>query len=76
MIAVITVKLVSAFAKGNSLETVGTRVTGLHFHEQSEAALLAAVAALEHDDVTFDPGAVRAHAANRDNSHFKESCGS
>lgn len=68
--AMATGKPVIAFAKGGALETVVDRVTGLHFHEQSEAALLAAVAALENGDVTFDPAAIRAHAASFDIAHF------
>lgn len=68
--AMATGKPVIAYAKGGALETVVDRVTGLHFHEQTEDALLASVAALERGEVTFDPAAIREHAASFDIQHF------
>lgn len=68
--AMATGKPVIAYAKGGALETVVDRVTGLHFHEQTEDALLASVAAFERGDVVFDPASIRAHAARFDLAHF------
>lgn len=68
--AMATGKPVLAFAKGGALETVVDGVTGLYFHEQTEAGLIGAVNRVEHGEVTFDPAAIRAHAARFDIEHF------
>ncbi|MCA1989325.1 MAG: glycosyltransferase family 4 protein, partial [Desulfarculus sp.] len=59
-----------AYAKGGALETVvgpddpqGRPATGVFFHRQDEAALLAALEELESGRVGFDPAALAAHAA-------------
>lgn len=51
---------VIAYAAGGALETVIDGVTGRFFHQQSAAALAAAVAASRCD--TYDPAAIRRHA--------------
>lgn len=51
---------VIAYAAGGALETVVEGVTGRFFHEQSAAALAAAVAASRSDE--YDPLAIRRHA--------------
>jgi len=51
---------VIALASGGTLETVLDGVTGRFFHEQSAAALAAAIAQSRQD--TWDPATIRAHA--------------
>lgn len=51
---------VIAFAAGGALDTVVEGVTGRFFHEQTEASLAAAVAAVERD--WYDPHTIRRHA--------------
>ncbi|NJP04289.1 MAG: glycosyltransferase family 4 protein [Chloroflexaceae bacterium] len=51
---------VIAYAAGGALETVIEGVTGRFFHQQSAAALAAAVAIARHD--TYDPAVIRQHA--------------
>ncbi len=70
--AMATGKPVIAYAKGGALETVIDGVTGLHFHEQSESALMDAVQRLERGEIRFHAGAIRTHAANFDIAHFNE----
>lgn len=70
--AMATGKPVIAFGKGGALETVIDGVTGLHFHEQTEAALIEAIGRMESGEVYFDPLAIRAHAATFDMPHFRQ----
>lgn len=70
--AMATGKPVIAYAKGGALETVIDGVTGLHFHEQSEDALMEAVQRLERGEIRFHAGAIRTHAASFDLAHFNE----
>lgn len=63
-------KPVIAYAGGGALDTVIESKTGLLFHPQTSQALAQAVCAL--DDLTFDPAALRAHAARFDVSVFKQ----
>jgi glycosyltransferase involved in cell wall biosynthesis len=51
---------VIAYAAGGALDTITDGVTGRFFHQQSAAALAAAVAASRCD--TYDPAALRRHA--------------
>jgi glycosyltransferase involved in cell wall biosynthesis len=51
---------VIAYAAGGALDSIAEGVTGRFFHEQSAAALAAAVAASRCD--RYDPGAIRRHA--------------
>lgn len=69
--AMATGKPVIAFGKGGALETVVDGVTGLHFHEQTEAALIEAVGRMERGEVQFDPVAIRVHAATFDMPNFR-----
>jgi glycosyltransferase involved in cell wall biosynthesis len=68
--AMATGKPVIAYGRGGALETVIDGVTGLHFHEQTEAGLKAAVQRIESDEARFDATAIRAHAASFDIAHF------
>lgn len=70
--AMATGKPVIAYARGGALETVKDGVTGLHFHQQTEAALSAAVKRIEHGDARFNAEVIRAHAASFDSVHFNE----
>ncbi len=47
-------------------------VTGIHFHQQTEAALIEAVQKLESGAVTFDATTIRTHAAKFDMPHFRQ----
>lgn len=68
--AMATGKPVLAFGRGGALETVIDGVTGLHFHEQTEAGLISAVRRVENDEVHFEAATIRAHAATFDSVHF------
>lgn len=68
--AMATGKPVIAYAKGGALETVIDGITGLHFHMQTEEALMAAVQRLETGEITFDADRIRSHAAKFDLSLF------
>jgi len=70
--AMATGKPVIAYGKGGALETVIDGVTGIHFREQTEAELIAAVQQLETGAVSFSPERIRAHAANFDVSRFRD----
>lgn len=63
-------KPVIAYAAGGALDTVIEHTSGLLFHPQTPQALAQAVRAM--DDSTFDPAALRAHAARFDASVFKQ----
>jgi glycosyltransferase involved in cell wall biosynthesis len=62
---------VIAYAKGGALETVVDGVSGCLFHEQSVAALRAAVQRIEAGELRFDPIALRRHAMAFDADRFK-----
>jgi glycosyltransferase involved in cell wall biosynthesis len=69
---------VVAFGRGGARETVvplgegETRAaTGVWFHEQTPAALAAAVTRLETHADAFDSGAIRAHAERFSNARFR-----
>ena len=64
-------KPVLAYAKGGALETIVDGVTGLFFHQQSEAALMDVVARCEQGDMQFDAARIRLHAASFDMPRFK-----
>jgi len=68
--AMATGKPVIAYAQGGALETVVDGVTGLHFHEQTEASLSEAVKKIESGEVSFSAEVIRAHAARFDMPHF------
>ena len=63
---------VIAYAKGGALETVIHGSTGIHFHEQSVDALIAAVQQLESGEFVFSPAHLHEHAAGFDKSVFKQ----
>lgn len=59
---------VIAYAAGGALDTVVEGVTGRFFHQQSPAALAAAVAAARQDE--YDPCAIRRHAEGFGRARF------
>ncbi len=61
---------VIAYAAGGALETVVEGTTGLFFHEQTPAALAAAVRTFE--TMRFNPAAIRAHALSFDTAVFEQ----
>ncbi len=61
---------VIALAAGGALDTVKEGKTGLFFHEQSAAALAAAVEQFE--TLNFDPIQIRRHAEQFSQANFKE----
>lgn len=63
---------VIAYAKGGALETVIHGHTGVHFHEQSVEALMAAVQQVESGQFVFAPAQLHEHAAGFDKSVFKQ----
>jgi glycosyltransferase involved in cell wall biosynthesis len=63
---------VIAFGRGGATETVIDGVTGLHFHEQSAAAIAAAVREFETLTIGFDPQRVRANALRFSTERFRE----
>lgn len=63
---------VIAYAKGGALETVIHGHTGVHFHEQSVEALMAAVQKVESGQFVFAPAQLHEHAAGFDKSVFKQ----
>jgi glycosyltransferase involved in cell wall biosynthesis len=62
---------VICFGGGGAREAVVAGRTGLHFHEQSEAALLRAVERFE--SMSWDAGAIRAHSLKFSSERFRES---
>ena len=62
---------VIAYARGGALETVVDGVTGCLFHEQTVAALKAAVEQIEWGDLAIDPAAARRHAHRFDVAVFE-----
>lgn len=63
---------VIAYARGGALETVIHGRTGVHFHEQSIDALIAAVQQVESGEFVFSPKALHEHAASFDKTVFKQ----
>ena len=63
---------VIAYAKGGALETVIHGHTGVHFHEQSVDALMAAVQQIESGAFVFSPAQLHEHAAGFDKAVFKQ----
>lgn len=63
---------VIAYAKGGALETVIHGETGVHFHEQTVEALIAAVEHVESGEFVFSPSRLHEHAACFDKSVFKQ----
>jgi len=63
---------VIAFGRGGARETVVDGVTGLHFHEQTTAAIIDAVSRFEAVSDTFDRQAIRAHAETFSTAVFRE----
>lgn len=63
---------VLAYARGGALETVIDGKTGILFHEQTTAALIAAVQKIENKELVFNPSVLQAHAAHFDKAVFKQ----
>ncbi len=61
---------VAAFGRGGALETILDGVTGVFFHEQTETALLDAVARCAARP--WEPAVIRAHAAQFSEARFRE----
>jgi len=69
---------VIAYGKGGSLETVSTdpvAPTGVLFGEQSERAIIEAVARFEETRAAFDAGRIRAHALRFSRQAYREAIG-
>jgi glycosyltransferase involved in cell wall biosynthesis len=66
---------VIAYARGGARETVRDGVTGLWFHEQSVAALKAAVARIESGELRFDAARLHQHARAFDRERFEHEMG-
>jgi glycosyltransferase involved in cell wall biosynthesis len=64
---------VIAYRRGGATETVVEGRTGLFFNEQTPEALMAAVERFEARTASFDPAAIRAHAARFDRPVFLRS---
>lgn len=62
---------VIAYGKGGALETVIDGKTGVLFHEQTAAALIAAIQKIEKNEVEFDVSALKAQAESFDKAVFK-----
>jgi glycosyltransferase involved in cell wall biosynthesis len=62
---------VIAYGRGGALETIVDGVTGVFFHEQTAAALAAAVERFEREAGRFEPEAIRAHARTFDRPVFE-----
>lgn len=62
---------VIAYGKGGALETVVEGKTGIFFHEQTEKALMDAVARFEGMLGQFQPEEIRAHAINFGQTRFQ-----
>lgn len=63
---------VLAYARGGALETVIDGKTGILFHEQTTAALIAAVQKIENKELVFNPSVLQADAAHFDKAVFKQ----
>lgn len=62
---------VLAFERGGASETVIDGVTGLHFAEQTTAAICDAVDRFETIETSFDPTKIRAHAQRFSTQRFR-----
>jgi glycosyltransferase involved in cell wall biosynthesis len=60
---------VIAFGQGGAGETVIDGITGVHFHEQSVAAVMQAI--MRCQNLALDPFAARRHAEQFDETHFQ-----
>ncbi len=63
---------VLAFGRGGACETVLDGVTGLHFHEQTTAAICDVVERFESRADGFDPQRLRAHAEQFSDASFRQ----
>jgi glycosyltransferase involved in cell wall biosynthesis len=63
---------VLAFGRGGATETVVNGVTGLHFHEQTAAAITAIVRRFENLEHKFDPNQIRNHAVKFSTERFRD----
>ena len=61
---------VLAYGRGGATETVLPGVTGLHFEQQTEESLCAALEAFEGSEDGFDAARIRAHALSFDEARF------
>ena len=59
-----------AYGRGGATETVLPGVTGLHFEQQTEESLCAALEAFEGSEDGFDAARIRAHALSFDEARF------
>jgi glycosyltransferase involved in cell wall biosynthesis len=62
---------VLAFGRGGAYETVVDGSTGLHFHEQSSAAIIDAVERFEALETALDPQTIRNHALRFSTERFR-----
>ena len=62
---------VLAYARGGAAETVIDGVTGLHFHEQTSAAIEQVVRRFETLEAGFDPDTIRAHSLKFSTDRFR-----
>ena len=62
---------VLAFGRGGAHETVVNGSTGLHFHEQSAAAIIDAVERFEALETALDPQTIRNHALRFSTERFR-----
>jgi glycosyltransferase involved in cell wall biosynthesis len=63
---------VIAYALGGALDTIVDGVTGILFHKQDVATLVAAIHKLEEESARFDPNAIREHAMQFSEEKFAE----
>ncbi|WP_027351863.1 glycosyltransferase family 4 protein [Halotalea alkalilenta] len=63
---------VIAYGRGGALETVVDGETGIHFHEQSCAGIVAAVERFEREGVKRSPALIRSHAERFSRQRFDE----
>ncbi len=62
---------VIAYGRGGALETVLPGLSGLHFHEASEEALVQAMLRFERERADYVPGVIAAHARRFSRDRFK-----
>jgi glycosyltransferase involved in cell wall biosynthesis len=63
---------VLAFSRGGAAETVIDQVTGLHFHEQSAAAIQEVVRKFETVEDSFEPRVIRSNALRFSTARFRD----
>ena len=63
---------VIAFGKGGAGETVVNGVTGLHFYEQTAAAICEVVERFEATETSFEPLVIRSHAQQFSTERFRD----